>query len=594
MNKSKKKNRTYKKRGGDKVIDIHSNSILTTNSDFLQQQYNLKMTDTVSEESLINIRNNDSIIEKNKLFAKFLTTEENIKIIKNIPSIYKSKIIQIFKNFKDTNNGLIIGEISDEIKELYTDILTNHDESIKLLTGGGTPINTKNIDILRQLNTYCRDISRYGINDENDIQDYFTNPRSMSIINNDEYSDLRNCIESRISENFSINISRNPRYNFFSGNKDDYVTHNDITKSYDCFDYNKDIVTAYEANYYTKRNKNAIENFITKQKEYIESLGIREKRIIQDYTNDSSFRFYCEYKNPKRVANWINNRNFGDAFYVQIYELFTDASTDNATLQNIFGHNAINYEEWLSGNRIGNTIQSVINLTDEKWYNVLDKFMKDLDNVIINAPPIEEEIYCYRGVSDHYIMNGQPSEPIELSDNNGKTIYTHSIISNRLSSFSLDFYTSYRFYNRGLNPKSALYKIAILPQCRVLYVEQLSVCDGEFEFIAPSNSIFYYKVDDKGSDLVPLYCYNNISKKYGICSSRNAIRSFDSILAFTPQPELTDDIKNNALKIVEKTQELFQQGYLTITEGAAFVAPIFDDAGPLIGNFLNICSCCPY
>ena len=87
MNKSKKKNRTYKKRGGDKVIDIHSNSILTTNSDFLQQQqqqYNLKMTDTVSEESLINIRNNDSIIEKNKLFARFLTTEENIKIFKNL------------------------------------------------------------------------------------------------------------------------------------------------------------------------------------------------------------------------------------------------------------------------------------------------------------------------------------------------------------------------------------------------------------------------------------------------------------------------------------------------------------------------------
>ncbi len=522
--------------------------------DMLTKIQNISSLNTLDKSDIL-INSDEYIKERNALFIKSIN-------IKNIPSIYKHKIIQIFKNFKDTNNGLIIGDISPDIKELYTDILTKRGgKSIKLLTGGGIPINTKNKTILSELNTYCRDISsRDGINDETDIQDFINNPTtSTSIIRNNEYNNLRSCIDNTTPKNFSIDISCNPRYNYFSGNEDDSSDYN-FTKSYDCFDYNKDIVTAYEANYYTERNKNAIENFITKQKEYIKSLGIREKRIIQDYTNNNSFRFYCQYKNPN-YPNRIDNLSFGDAFYVQIYEIFEDNKFNGkySNLSNILGDtNLKKYNEWLNNNRIERNTESKINLDGDDWNIVLDKFILDLNNIIINAPPVEEEIYCYRGVTKHYIKGGIDAADICIF---GDKCLTRSFISNRISSFSLDFNTSLKIYNLDpSNDDKALYRIAILPQCRVLYIEQLTECSGELEIIAPSNSIFYYSFDNfTNSELIPSIYYNNINKKYGICPDIE-LNSFDSVLAFTPQYQIPDITK--AIEIARNTSINFSKGYL--------------------------------
>jgi hypothetical protein len=120
------------------------------------------------------------------------------------------------------------------------------------------------------------------------------------------------------------------------------------------------------------------------------------------------------------------------------------------------------------------------------------------------------------------------------------TITTHrmkSFVSTRLSSFSLDFNVSNNFFFYSTSTDKSLYRITILPLCKVLYVAQLSVFSNEVEIIAPSNSIFYYNIDNTGNDLTPVLSNNNITKKYGICSpGEESFNSFDSILAFTPQP----------------------------------------------------------
>jgi hypothetical protein len=561
----KKKNRI--KKGGRLEILQSKNTTYYTELDKIQ----LTTNHTIERDIY-------SINENNTLYGTLLSTDENNKINENIPLIYKQKIIQIFENYKATNNGLIIGNIPDEIKKMYENILTNH-KKIKYLNGG-ISINTSDINILNELNDYCRDIDG---KDETDISNYINNNGNNKI---DKYNNLKQTInDNQIPINNSLTIDRRPIYNYSSGKIDTYEStyrfFPNIQKSYNCFEYNKDIVTAFESNYYSTRNINAIEKFIIKQKEYIDSLDIRKKRIIQDYTNDNSYTFYREYINKK--SNWINHRKFGDAFYIQIYELYPN------DFSYIIGNPNMTYDIWINNKRIDNfEEQSSILLSPDKWEIVLDKFMEDLNEIIMNAPPIEEEIYCYRGVTSHFITGGNSSTPVKLTDS---SILTHSIKSHKIYSFSLDFNVAYKFYNLGNSDDKAIYRITILPQCRVLYVEQLSIFKGELEFIAPNNSIFYYNIDNAtNTELKPSIAYNNITKKYGICPNIG-FYSFDSVLAFTPQPdEITDEMIHKAINIAINTAKNFTHCSLisNTTEVAIVNAEIFTDN--VATAFLNICS----
>ena len=294
----------------------------------------------------------------------------------------------------------------------------------------------------------------------------------------------------------------------------------------------------------------------------MKNLPKESKRIIQDYTNQTSFAYYCNYLTeisgtPVENTDWRDIKNFGDAFYTQIHKLYPDIL------------NNTDYKAWLDNDRKPDTADFNLHyFNNEQWNKILEHFMKDLNDIIIKAPPVEEEIYCYRGVSDHYIKNGVGSDIITIENENYNM---RPFKSSRLSSFSLDFNASKEFYNIcGSNkPNKCLYRITILPHCRVLYVAPLSVYKYEIEILAPSNSTFYYNFDTStGVDLNTSMCYNNIEKKYGICSKDdNSFKSFDSVLALTPQPQPKPRDKDKCKEIVSKTFENFGSSFLTTSGG---------------------------
>jgi hypothetical protein len=493
-------------------------------------------------------------IKHKKVFKSIINFKkaelENISIdnfSNKIPLIYKLKLFQIFKNYKYTNKGVILGD-SDEKKDNKSggrnNIITTSCHYKK--RGGASLDNYTSPDIYRELLNYCT------LNPDCEIDiNNFINGQPDSIIST--YSNLRIFIDTnKDQKEYRHIIPIDPTYSYSNCTKDGSYN---ITKEYSCYEYNKNIITAYESNFYTDRNTRAINNFIKQQQEYLKTLPIESKRIIQDYTNQTSFAYYCNYlteisgtsvENP----NWRDIKNFGDAFYTQIHKLHSDIL------------NGTNYNVWLANDRKPETDQfNLHTFTNEQWNKILEDFMKDLNDIIIEAPPVEEEIYCYRGVSDHYIKNGFGSDIITIEN---EKYNMRPFKSSRLSSFSLDFNVSKEFYDICRNkPNKCLYRITILPHCRVLYVAPLSVYKNEIEILAPSNSTFYYNFNNSTDrDLNTSMCYNNIKNKYGICSKDdNSFNSFDSVLALTPQPERKDIDK--CKEIISKTFSNFSTSFLT-------------------------------
>jgi hypothetical protein len=468
------------------------------------------------------------IHDKNRCYLDLLSNDKNEKIDTTIPKIYKSQINDIFNKYEETNNGVILKDNKFLGK------------TIKYITkGGGVALNKTNasIPLIDKLTKYCQEVNspyKHYETDEHDIQDYLLGNRTNQIIIKNDYALVKDFITSNNAvKGAEYKIHYTPRYEYSNCQEiPQQDPPNHLKKSYNCREYNEEIVTAYEKNFFNDDNQVAISEFIEEQKNFIERLDVREKRIIQDYTNDKSFRFYNKYKSSEPTNDsWVDSgKDFGDAFYIQVFELRLQTIIDGKTRQ-----------EWMRENRVNKTNQSKIILTKDEWVRVLNQFMMDLDAIIMKAPPVKKPIYCYRGVTSHYIRGGNDVNPVIFSGMPDiSTITTHrmkSFVSTRLSSFSLDFNVSNNFFFYSTSTDKSLYRITILPLCKVLYVAQLSVFSNEVEIIAPSNSIFYYNIDNTGNDLTPVLSNNNITKKYGICSpGEESFNSFDSILAFTPQP----------------------------------------------------------
>lgn len=477
-------------------------------------------------------------IEKNEKYKKYEVYLEDFEVnLESIPDIYKYKICEIFIKYNNTNKGVILNDamILRSILDLKSKI-----EYKKELSGGAS------------LSIYMDSLIRYcntTPDDNSDIKSLI-NTNTGILETNSTYSDLKDFIKSnKIVADGDINISYDPTYDYSTrkgnGENDETRKANCIVKSYKCFNYNKDIITAYEHNFYDKNNIDAIEKYIIKQKNYISGLSTKNISIIQDYTNEISFNFYnYAISNPIVSDDIFNsqNMNFGDAFYYQILFLYPDI------FDRLIANNSIS-STW-NTKRIDMNSCSIFKniLTQHEWREVLKLFMKNLDKIIIDAPAVEKEIYCYRGVTCHYITSTRKAERniIELISGAPQL---HSFLSNRLSSFSLDFDQSKRFSDLSELPTKCVYRTTIMPQCRVLFVSQISVFNYELEFIAPCNSIFYYRKDQlvpvpvPSSDsrdrvqFVPDIAYNNIKNEYGICSKdTDKFNSFDTVLAFTPQP----------------------------------------------------------
>jgi hypothetical protein len=125
-------------------------------------------------------------------------------------------------------------------------------------------------------------------------------------------------------------------------------------------------------------------------------------------------------------------------------------------------------------------------------------------------------------------------------------------ISDRISSYTLDFTVAHAFSggNHTIEGKrNCVYRTAIMPFSRVLYVAPLANCE-EYEIISPTDSIFVYKNELKKS-------YNNITIENGLFSKDdNSFDSTDNILLKTKQPDGFDIPNHKIIEIINKNIQL--------------------------------------
>jgi len=526
-------------------------------------------------------------------------SDDIIPIYNNIFKIYSpedlAEIINIFKKFFSTRGVVSGGKL--------------HRACLKKCGGG----LLKESSLLQNLKDYCEKVS----DDEEDIKKYLTGNKDKSILK--EYTALADYIEQNFKRKQKmLYINCNDFYNY-KDCKQVYYPTKVLKITYDCFDYNEDIVSSFEsANFegvedtdlndtqiqkYKQRNiysnNVAINLFIQEQLEYLKSLHLYEKRIIQDYTRiNTTFHFYESFKNKK--SDYESFRYFSDGFFTQIYKLYNE---DHELKLNELYYKNLEIEDnqynwfrhWLKHDRVEDirdkdygvapavyqhaTKTPFANADFINWGDVLTKFINDVTYLIVNAPVVKQTIYGYRGVSGHYIHENQSetekSKQIEeikkiiTTINSDKQAQADNLLNHvldadnfinfRLSSITFDFNISKFFHDKYKNEYSAIYKSSIKQGCKVLLISPLSMFYQEFEIITPPYSTSMY-IDETHDGGIDHSTANNINKKYGICINKE-FKTYYNILTKTPMSYL-DYL--NMPAIIESQNEKRQQRVINI------------------------------
>jgi len=472
----------------------------------------------------------DEIIRKN-------TSENRNKIInKTIHNIttfddmtpstdFKDSITHIKEIYKNTNKGKILTDST--LVDFLTNVKPFIDTRIK---SGGDSLNTTTHNNI--LEAYCKTIP--SIDDEDDLDKYI-NSNNDNIIK--QHTDLKNFIDSNKNKptlNVTLKLSSVLNFNI------------KFTKKYDCYEYNEGIVTAFESPFMSSRYQ--IQLFIDDQNKYLSSLTVAQRRLIRDYTKISSFDFY-KFVKSGATDDEIKDypKFFSDSFYKQISEV-----TEHHL-------SAYTYNEWLANDRMAredepNSLYD--NITVNEWKAILEKFIKDLSDIINNAPPVLHPIHCFRGSTSHYIITSGKLEQRNYINMIPANIDTPEIfISDRISSYTFSFDVANIFRKDPITTRytdtSMIYRACIMPLCRVLLVAPISALPEEFEFISAPGSIFLYDHSD-GTEK----SHNNHKKIYGICSNEtdvnNCFTSITTYLIQTPiKPEYIE-LSRISYKIINR------------------------------------------
>ena len=428
--------------------------------------------------------------KENEILSMFNIQKISI-ITEEVNKLFENKQM-LFDEYNKTNKGIIL---SDSLIFSYVDSDTNTNTS-----GGGCfdflKGKIKSDVLAADIIKFCND----NRNTDDILQNFITSTSTNTL---DTYATLKKFIIRNRTEH-------NDKYTL------QITSNNSIDVVYNYYEYNKDIVLAYEINFI--ENIANIHKYIFQHKIYLQDLSDYDKATIAYFTEESSFKFYKLFK--LNNEKWINICNFQkDAFLEQIKSLgYND------------GDGIID-----SYNNDSRYILSI-----EEWRNVLNKFSDDLDRIINNSPPLENNIYCYRGASKHYI-----------NDNISESITSDMVYKfNEQTSFTLIFDVAYKFYMQGMgdNSERCIYRTTLMKGSKALFIAPLSTISNEIEILIPSNSVALTnskKIEDN---------YNNAKNKFDICSSKQIFKSLDLIITTT---EYTSISSSHVLDTIEINDENF-------------------------------------
>lgn len=377
-------------------------------------------------------------------------------------------------------------------------------------------------------------------------------------------TNLRDFIRDNNSSNYQKNININIGNSYvFSSNNDVPCSGTNLSYQlhYQHKDYNKNIVEAFQKNFID--NHQDIQALIRLHNIYISLLPSPYRCTINDYTNPNGYRFYSKYFKSNR-PNWLeiytgiaidtdrnrhipaendtNQFRFGDAFLPQIKEYCDNLQQRRPSTPLI--HAKLERIIPVLNSRLNSARYPIDNLSDfynilhqDDWNEILKIFEIGLNNIIILAPTIDKEIYCYRGADRHVIENQHSTQPPYSS--------LQCYQTSRITSFSISFDCAKNFYySEGstdyttVSPEACIYRTTIMRGAKMLFIEQLTTCQTEYEFITPSNTVI---IDPYNLRLPTLnqyianhstnIKYNNIDNRFGISGKLyDQIQSIDIII----------------------------------------------------------------
>lgn len=121
------------------------------------------------------------------------------------------------------------------------------------------------------------------------------------------------------------------------------------------------------------------------------------------------------------------------------------------------------------------TIIDNLNKIDEnEWYLIFNLYIKRLENIIKNAPPLTHKMVVYRGVKNDYFSN------------NMKNVFYKN---KNFVSTSININTSQRFSGYDC----CLQKITLLPGTRIIYMGGITSISNEFEFLLSRNTNYLFR-----------------------------------------------------------------------------------------------------
>ena len=491
-------------------------------------------------------------------------------------------------NIEINNDNLDLQELKNIIVEINpnADISENFISKLKLKSkkGGASLLDTTlDISVKGEYNLFNNFIiNNYATFDERTrLENIIDNIGATGNITNitirgRNLLDLQTFIQTNNNSNYTKNI------NIDLGNSYDFNYNNNVPLSgnnlsyqlqYQHKDYNKNIVEAFQKKFID--NHHDIQNLIDSHKLYISILPDKHKCTINDYTNPNGYRFYAKYFKSNR-HNWLDiytgaavdaDRNrpiqaenpiyqfcFGDAFLTQIKDYYDRLVLVRRQDQ----HPRLNDIGNTLNRRLNNTRHPINHLSDfhtllnqNDWNEILKTFETDMNNIIKLAPTIDKEIYCYRGADRHVIENQHDTQP----PYNSLQYYQ----TTRITSFSISFdCAKFFYYSEDLKdyttvlPEACIYRTTIMRGANLLFIEQLTTCQTEYEFITPSYTAI---IDPQGFDNIsrststlptlPQYVanhpnnikYNNINNRFGISGKLyDQIQSMDIIVIGSPPP----------------------------------------------------------
>ena len=308
-------------------------------------------------------------------------------------------------------------------------------------------------------------------------------------------------------------------------------------REYTYYDFNKDNILGYQGLQLDlfEQNKSQIEKYIEEQNNYLLRLSPQDKRILVDYTRFKSFTLYQEYVKAQEqnfekgdiVANFLETinkyypekkgKNNKETLLTNMSNAFIDIIDELQIFNIIPGDLNKGYDD--------NADERYFQISNNDWKRIFELYLKKLNDIILNAPPVPVKFVCYRGVSNDYTLPGTNSVK-------GHPVF----ISTRTGSISLNFDKSKEYYDKGTDPaKRTMYRILVVEGCKILFVTPLAGKEiiDEMELITPSNQVF---ISDTWEVTT---AYNNIYEKNNICFPEyNKINSKDLILLPHRQEDL--------------------------------------------------------